>query len=80
VPRIEAAAGTLLKNVNIFAGQSEPVALSDAEYPYWLKLEADRPAKLDPGRFKRLGVLPTRTELRLLNKARIRQSNEERGA
>lgn len=80
IPRIDAIVGEPLRNVNIFAGKDDPVARPDEEYPVWLRREVERPAKLDPYRFQKLGILPTRTELRLINKAKIRQSNEERSA
>lgn len=77
IPRVEAISGQPLKNVNIYAGQNDPIALPDDAYPHWVNKEVDRPAKLDPERFKKLNILPTRTELRLLNKRLIRQSNAE---
>lgn len=80
VPRLDATVGEPLRNVNIFADKSDPIARPDEEYPIWLRREVERPAKLDPHRFQKLGILPTRTELRLINKAKIRQANEERGA
>jgi hypothetical protein len=75
-----ATVGEPLKNVNVYAGRPDPIALSDSEYPAWLHTEVVRPSRLDPYRFKKEGILPTRTELRLINKTRIRQNNEETGA
>lgn len=72
--------GEPLKNINIHADKPDPIALPDDQYPSWLKREIERPEKQDPYRFKKLGILPTRTELRLINKGRIRQHNEEQGA
>lgn len=72
-----ATEGQPLKNINIFSSQSDPIALSSSEYPDWLAKELERPERLDPYKFQKDGRIPTRTELRLITKALIRQSNEE---
>ena len=80
VPTVDAAAGQPLKGTNILAGKSDPLALSGDEYPAWLRAEVERPTKLDPERFVKSGVPPTRTELRRLTKIKIRANNAERCA
>lgn len=79
VPTVSVAEGEPLPNINIFAGRPDPVCQSLDKYPAWLDREVDRPAKLDPHRFQKAEKLPTRTELRLLNKARIRGTNSDKG-
>lgn len=72
--------GEPLRNVNIYAGQEDPIALSDEHYPAWLRAEIDRPCRADPRLFLEEGTLPTRKQLRTLNKTAIREKNEEKGS
>ena len=77
VPTIEATVGQPLKNTNILSGKSDPIALPDEEYPSWFRKEVERPTRLDPNRFEKINIPPTRTELRLLNKIKLRANNDE---
>ncbi len=77
LPTIDAVAGQVMKNVNIYAGASDPIAQPDEAYPFWLRLEIERPRKLGGDRYAADGALPTRTEVRHANKARIKGNNEQ---
>lgn len=80
VPTVVATIGEPLKNVNIWAGRGDPIALPEDQYPRWLQREVERPERRDPHLFEKEGRLPTRTELRLIGKAKIRENNMELGA
>ncbi len=80
VPTVTASLGEPLKNINIWVGRGDPVALPEDQYPRWMRKEVERPERRDPHLYQKEGRLPTRTELRLLNKAKIRENNMELSA
>lgn len=80
VPTVDAPVGHQMASLAIFNSRPVPVALADSEYPAWLEQEISRPERPDPLLFQKENRLPTRTELRLLNKIKIRLNNQEKGA
>lgn len=70
MPKFEAPEGTVLKNIAIQTGQTDPVALKDEEYPDWVwSLLKPQPAIDADG-------VPTRASLKKASKETIRANNQ----
>ena len=71
---VEAKVGEPLKNISILENNADPIALNSSEYPNWLKIEVEYDNKNENLEKS------SRKALRIINKADIRRSNEERSA
>ena len=75
IPTINLVEGQPMLNINIMNDGADPICQPLDKYPKWLEGEINRPRKIDPYLFQKEGRLPTRTELRLLNKMKIKANN-----
>ena len=78
----EAVVGEPLKGVRVFINDLEPVAKCMTAYPPWLVTETNRrkgiEILLESGKLLDPEYVPSKAEMRLINKARIRKQNAER--